>query len=212
VLLVAAVAAVAVPAARADGDPASDYLLGLKTFIPSDTAISSADSGRLTALVTAARRGGYTVRVAVIASRYDMGSVTILYKRPLFYAPFLSQELRFVYPGRVLVVMPNGYGIARAGRSVPDEQKVLDKLPLPAAGRGAPPPAATGRAVRALAAHAGVKVASQPIAAAGSSGSTTTRDRLLIAGGAAVLLLAGGGVWYFRSSRGAAASARRRKR
>jgi hypothetical protein len=199
-LLVLLVCLVAVPAARADGDPASDYLLSLQTFVPPDTGFSTADKQQLTQLVTGARKGdplpgapagGYTIRVAVIASRYDLGSVSVLANRPKLYAHFLSEELRFVYKGRVLVVMANGYGIARNGKPDPAEQKVLDRLPPPAAAHGSALAGATARAVRALATNAGVRIANVPIAAAPtSSGSTTTRDRILIAAGGFVLLCA----------------------
>jgi hypothetical protein len=200
---------VAVPAARADGDPASDYLLGMQTFVPPDAGFSAAEKQQLTQLVTGARRGtplpgargrgGYTVRVAVIASRYDLGSVTVLAKQPKLYAHFLSQELRFVYKGRVLVVMPNGYGIAANGKPAPAEQKVLDRLPRPAAGRGSPLASATMSAVRALAANANVRiVAVKPPIARSSPRSTSTRDRILIAAVALLLLCAAVVVVLFR--------------
>jgi hypothetical protein len=176
----------AVPVARADGDPASDYLLGQQAFVPPDAAVSSSDSRQLLALVTGARASGYTIRVALIASRYDLGSVTVLDKRPKLYAHFLSQELRFLYKKRVLVVMSNGYGIARNGKPDPAEQKVLDRLPPP----GSAYAGAAARAVRALAAHAGVHVVPSSITSARASGGTSTRDRLLIALGGLALVCA----------------------
>ena len=106
VLLLVALGAAA-PAAKADGDPASDYLLSQQTFVSPNARISSSDKARLDALVQDARRHGYTVRVAVIQSRYDLGSVTELDNKPREYAHFLSQELRFVYRKHLLVVMPN---------------------------------------------------------------------------------------------------------
>jgi hypothetical protein len=194
-------ALIAVPAARADGDPASDYLLSMQTFVPPDAGFSSADTQQLTQLVTSARSGGYTVRVAVIASRYDLGSVSILDKRPKLYAHFLSQELRFVYKGRLLTVMPNGYGVARDGKPDPAEQRVVDRLPPPAAGKGPALVAATERAVRTLAAHAGVQTVATPPPGARSSKSTATRDRIFIAAAALVLLLAAGGAFLYRRLR-----------
>jgi hypothetical protein len=200
-LLVLLTAIVVIPAAHADGDPASDYLLGLQSFVPPDAGFSKTDSERLTRLLSGARQGtpitgaapgGYTIRVAVIASRYDLGSVTILDKKPRLYAHFLSQELRFVYKKRLLVVMPNGYGIARDGKPDPTEQKVLDRLPRPAATHGPELAAATERAVRALTKNAGVRIAAVSIPAPKSSGSgdTTTRDRIVIVAGALALLCA----------------------
>jgi hypothetical protein len=191
---------VAAPAALADGDPASDYLLSLQTFVPPDAGFSTADKQQLTQVVTGARTGvalpggppgGYTIRVAVIASRYDLGSVSVLDKKPKLYAHFLSQELRFIYKGRLLVVMANGYGVARNGKPNPAEQKVVDRLPPPTASHGSALAAATVRAVRALATNAGVRIVNVPVAATPtSSGGTTTRDRLLIGATGFVLLCA----------------------
>ena len=192
-LVVLLLALVFVPLARADGDPASDYLLQQASFVPPDTAMSAYDTNELNALLRAAKAAGYTVRVALIASQYDMGSVTVLFKKPKLYAPFLSQELKFLYKGRVLVVMPNGYAIARNGKSDAAEQAVLDKLAPPSPFAGATLAAATAKAIRAVAAHAGVKVAALPKVKGGSS-SSTNNDRVYIGVGALVLLLLAGGV------------------
>jgi hypothetical protein len=191
---------VVIPAAHADGDPASDYLLELQSFVPPDAGFSNGDKQRLTELLTGARQGtpipgaspvGYTIRVAVIASPYDLGSVTILDKKPQQYAHFLSQELRFVYKKRLLVVMANGYGIARNGTPDPTEQRVLDRLPPPSAAHGSALAAATERAVRALATNAGVRIAAVSLPAPpSSSGNTTIRDRIVIAAVALALLCA----------------------
>jgi hypothetical protein len=202
-----ALCAVAAPVARADGDPASDWLLQRFLFIPPDTGVSSGDSARLTSLLHSAHAQGYTLHVAVIPTRYDMGSVTVLFGKPRQYAPFLSQELRFFYKGRVLVVMKNGYAIARNGRSDRAEQQVLDTLALPVPFRGAALAAATETAIRRLAAHAGVHVVAAPIKRGG--GSSTTRDRILIGAGAAVLLALAAVFSVWRRS---GASARRRAR
>ncbi len=59
------------------------------------------------------------MKVAVIGSPYDLGSVTALWRRPHLYARFLGTELAFVYPGDVLVVMKQGIGVSRAGKTVP---------------------------------------------------------------------------------------------
>jgi hypothetical protein len=49
------------------------------------------------------------------------------------YASFLGKELRAFWNcrGRLLVVMPNGYGIYHDGRSVAREEKILEKTPAP---------------------------------------------------------------------------------
>lgn len=199
--IVGLLALVLVPLARADGDPASDYLLSQLSFVPPDAALSKADAAQLNALLRATRSAGYTIHVALIASRYDMGSVTILFKQPKQYAPFLSQELRFYYKGRVLVVMPNGYAVANDGKPDPAEQAIVAQLALPKTFAGAPLAAAASTAVRALAAHAGVDVRKLPSIKGGSSGSNS-RDRIWIGVGAIILLLLVG----------AATSLRRRSR
>src|SRR5689334_5651000 len=50
------------------------------------------------------------IRVAVIASRSDLGSVTELWRQPQTYARFLDQELSLVDHGPLLVAMPGGFG------------------------------------------------------------------------------------------------------
>jgi hypothetical protein len=200
-VLVAVLALVVVPLARADGDPASDYLLTQLSFVPPDTALSAADTAQLNNLLKATKIAGYTIHVALIASRYDMGSVTILFKEPKLYAPFLSQELRFYYKGRVLVVMPNGYAVANDGKRDPTEQAVVAKLVPPKPFSGSPLAAAASQAVRALAEHAGVNVKTLPSIKSGSS-SSSSRDRIGIGIGAIVLL----------ALLGAATATRRRSR
>ena len=195
-LLLALAAVVAAPIARADGDPASDYLLSQQTFLSPNARISASDTAQLNALVTAARRRGYTIRVAVIQSSYDLGAVTSLDKKPRLYAHFLSQELRLVYKKRLLVVMPNGFGIADNGKPALAEQAVLDRLSPAGTLDGAALVAATVSALRALTAHAGL-----PVAATGSSHDATAGDSVVIACAVALVLLLAGGSIYLRRAR-----------
>jgi hypothetical protein len=190
-ILAALVAAgcVAVTNAHADGDPASDYLLSQNTFLPFDANIPKAQSEQLNAVVADAKEQGFTIRVALISKAFDLGAVPSLWLKPETYARFLGQELFFIYKGRLLVVMPNGYGASRGGKPLRSAQRVLDALPKPGAGGPALAAAAT-RAVRRLAAESGVHVAIQKP----SSGSSATSDRIVIAAiaGSFVLLLLGG--------------------
>ena len=87
-------------------------------FYPQDAASWLRQDAQLNALLTAAHRDGYLVRVAVIGSRSDLGSVTALWRQPQSYARFLGQELALVFHGPLLVVMPNGYGFVRGDGSV----------------------------------------------------------------------------------------------
>ena len=200
VAAVIVVALLLAPLARADGDPASDWLLQRPVFVPPDAGISGDDQKALTAMLESAKAQGYTVRVAVIGSRYDMGSVTVLWKRPLDYAPFLSQELRFLYKQRVLAVMPNGFAIANNGKRDVADQRVVAKLVPPKPFQGAPLAAAVENAVKKLAAQHGIVLAVAPVSSSG--GSSTTRDRILIGVAAAVVaLLALAFSWWRRRAR-----------
>ena len=115
VSLAAAVFAVAAAAALADGDPASDVLLFQPAFFPY-AAPSDSARAELRGAVAAARQAGYTIRVAVIQSRRDLGANPELYAQPQLYAKFLDAELRSAgYFGALAVVMPQGFGVAPGG-------------------------------------------------------------------------------------------------
>lgn len=181
---------VAAPAAHADADPASDYLVGQGTFIPPDVGIPPAYADQLNATVREAKARGYTIRVALIGSRYDMGAVTVLYEKPKQYARFLGQELSLIYKQRLLVVMPNGLAVSQNGKILPREQALVERIPPPGTDGTALAATAT-RAVIRLAADAGVVVPEPPLASSGRSapGSNENRDRAVIAVAAAVAAL-----------------------
>jgi hypothetical protein len=122
--------AVIVPSAHADGDPASDVLASQRLFLPTDADIPVREQLQLSALLNESARKGYPLRVAIVASASDLGSVTPLWRRPETYAQFLGGELSLVYHGTVLVVMPNGYGadVTAAGTRTASGET---KLPLP---------------------------------------------------------------------------------
>ena len=187
---VVALALIATPVAQADGDPASDYLITRQTFLPFNAKTPNAQVQALNGIVGDANRKGYKIRVAIISKPFDLGAVPSLWKKPKTYARFLGQELAFVYKNRLLIVMPNGYGVARGGKLLPAEQRVVDSLPAPGGGGPALTAGAT-RAVRRLAAGAGVTAEVPP------SSDSTSNDRLVIAGAAVafvLLILAGFGV------------------
>jgi hypothetical protein len=68
--------------------------------------------------------------VAVIASPYDLGSVTPLWRKPRVYAKFLGTELSYVFHGTLLVVMPGGFGLFHGTRSVAAGQRALHGLTI----------------------------------------------------------------------------------
>jgi len=160
VLLAVAVAIATVALAsnaRGDGDPASDYLLTQQVFLPSDATASSTAQRQLLGVVQAANRAGFAIRVAIIPSSYDLGSVTELWRQPRTYARFLSLELSFAYTHRLLVVMPNGLGFNWPNHSAVPAYRLLDAIAVPSSKNGLV--TAAQSAVRQLAAAAGVRFA-----------------------------------------------------
>jgi len=164
--------------ARGDGDPASDFLLATQVFIPFDMKLPAAKQQELTSLVHDANKSGYKIRVALIGSAYDLGSVTSLWRKPRPYARFLSAEINFVYKERLLVVMPNGFGFAWPKHSSTSEYAVLSKLPVGAGATGMLD--STVSAVQKLAAASGVKVVPSKAPAPSKSGGGFLHSRTLI--------------------------------
>jgi hypothetical protein len=163
--------------ARANGDPASDYLLTQSVFLPFTTKIDRNEVQRLDALLHEADQKHFRIRVAMILSPSDLGTAFSLIGKPEKYAQFLGLELSFVYRGRLLVVMPNGYGYAVNGDPDPKTSAVLKKLPAP--GRDATKEVqAAIVAVQRLAAVEGRRLAVPKV------GGSTGRDRLTIAAAA----------------------------
>jgi hypothetical protein len=108
------VALAAAGTAAADGDPASDFLIQQDVFVPYPPP-SAASVHALTTAVNAVSANGDRVKVAVIASSQDLGSVPSLFGQPQSYAEFLGKEIAFAYKGPLLVVMPAGIGFAEGG-------------------------------------------------------------------------------------------------
>lgn len=121
--------------ARADGDPASDVLVSQRLFLPQDAGLTVRQQAQLEALLGAARRSGYPLRVAIVASSTDLGSISELWRQPESYARFLGQELSLVYRGTLLVVMPNGFGLFGPAASEPAQRAALAHQPSPGSSR-----------------------------------------------------------------------------
>ncbi len=172
--------------ARADGDPASDVLVSQALFLPQDAGVPASQQAQLGALLTAAQRDGFQIRVAIIASSTDLGSITALWRQPQNYARFLAQELSLLYRGPLLVVMPNGYGLYRLAGARPAEQSAL-------AGAGPPGPnlaTATLTAIERLASASGHNLPLPDAVAATNPSSSGTVPWLVFAIGCALILLA----------------------
>jgi hypothetical protein len=109
-----------------------------------------------TSFVDATNRSGFAIRVAIIGSSYDLGSVTSLWRQPQTYARFLGAELQFVYRKRLLIVMPNGFGFYWKGHAATRESALLAKIRIGPGGPGLVD--AAQAAVTKLAAASGVHV------------------------------------------------------
>jgi len=200
--------------ARADGDPASDVLVYQPVFYPYAPAPRALEH-RLSGLVKSANQQGYAIRIAIIQSRRDLGAVPELFGKPGVYARFLGSELSGVWHGRVLIVMPGGYGLAQGAHLVrsasgvsrivasgggPDAL-VLRRLAPPAGTAPADLVAAAIRAVRALAARhdvALVDVSARAPAASGGRSRSTTELAVAVS---LVVGLAAGTLWFLWRTR-----------
>jgi hypothetical protein len=176
-------AALAAPAVTlADGDPASDFLITQKVFLPYGKQPDAGAVKELQAIVDEANARGFRIRVAAIAQPADLGTVFQLFKKPEPYARFLGQELVFVYRGGLLIAMPNGYGYAEGGAADPKLESKVKSLPAP----GTDPTKlveGAGDAVLRLSAAAG-----HPFPRPKVSSGSQARDRIVIASVAAVTL------------------------
>jgi hypothetical protein len=167
VLLVAMVAAAL---ARADGDPASDVLLNQNVFYPYSPPVSTTLQGALNAETAMASRNGAPIKVALIASRLDLGAVPALFEKPQEYADFLEQEIVLVQRQQepLLVVMPAGYGVVGVSAAAP---RAIAGLPGPASGQSDDLARAAMTAVAKLATATGHPIATPAAAATAPTGS-----------------------------------------
>jgi hypothetical protein len=168
--------------ALADGDPASDYLISQQLFPSFKANISGVDTTRLRGMLDDSKRKGFPLKVAVIAGRYDLGSVPSLFGKPQQYASFLGQEDYYFFKDELLVVMPQGYGLYKHSGLPAGDRAALAALPAPHTAVIEPLLAASERAVTTLAARRGLT-----LSAGTESHSSRWRDRLEIL--AAVLVL-----------------------
>jgi hypothetical protein len=186
VLAVSALGGTLATDARSDGDPASDYLVGNRVFLSSQSSSVSSSQRQLLSAVQAANRAGFAIRVAIVPSDYDLGSITALWRRPRLYARFLGLELSAAYRQRLLVVMPNGFGFNWPGHATEAAYRTLAAIPVEPGGSGL-----TGAAQTAVARLAGADgitftpvahtQAGTPGAGAGGSGRSVVIIALLLA-------------------------------
>jgi hypothetical protein len=198
-LAVGAILAQTAGIALGDGDPASDVLLQQDVFLPYQPQVCKQVK---TALDTATRRSsavGYPVKVAVIGSITDLGSVPQFFGRPSAYADFLGRELgsfsvhlqKKVAGVPLLVAMPQGLALVHADASAND---VVKKIKVSS---DADPNALARAAVKAvpeIATAAGHPV--QPVSV--ESGCTQKQSTVLFFAIPILLLLAAGLLIRFR--------------
>ena len=184
-LLAALIVAGGARLARADGDPASDYLVDNQVFVTSESVPVSPAERQLIALVKAANQHGFGIRVALVSTDYDLGSITELWLKPTIYARFLGLEISPVYKQRLLVAMPNGFGFNWPGHETSTAYRVLAGVGV----RGDGVAVAAETAVRRLAAADGVTLAATQ-STAGGGVSTGLVVALLVLAVAALAAIA----------------------
>ena len=185
--------------AGADGDPASDVLLGQDVFLPY-SPISSQVQRNVYAVATAARGAGYPVKIALIEAPSDLGVLPALFGKPRIYARFLSAELAGSWSRPVLVVMPGGFGLAAAGRALPLRALAGVGVGGGADGLGRAAISATDR-LAADSGHPLPPTATGAASALGASASTVREAMLAILLMAAAAAVAIAGAWIARSRR-----------
>lgn len=103
-----------VTASWADGDPASDILPVKDVFFPYKPNVSPSLEAAAEKTVHAAGAAGFSLKVAIISTALELGLVQQFFGRPQAYAEFLDGEISFNEPRKLLVVMPNGFGVVPA--------------------------------------------------------------------------------------------------
>lgn len=159
--------------AHADGDPASDVLLGESVFYPYSPAVAASLQNKLNAEAAAAAHAHFPIKIALIASPPDLGAIPVLFDKPQQYARFLEQEITF--PGhkpQLLVVMPDGYGVQNLS---PAATAAVATLAKPAGHQTNDLATAAITAIRVLAVTAGhpIKTSHAPSTAGNGEHSTT---------------------------------------
>jgi len=185
--------------ARADGDPASDELIGANVFYPFSPPVSAGLQRTLDSETSAAGRVHFPIKVALIASPADLGAIPSLFAKPQQYADFLDQEISFAGTKTLLlVVMPDGYGVQGLPRAATVAAASLAKPP----GRQTDDLAqAAILAVPKLAAAAGHPIGAVPGAPAADGGKNGAPAEVGAGALAFVAVIAAAAVVWFRRRR-----------
>jgi hypothetical protein len=201
-VLAALLAPLLLPAlTHADGDPASDVLLGENVFYPYQPTVTVSVQNSLNAATAAAKKAGFPIKVALIASPIDLGVIPELFGHPQQYADFLDREISFEGPQPLLVVMAAGYGV----QSVSTPAKLAAAKLAPPAGKTSTDLAqAAITAVARLAAASGHSLAGVSGGPPSSSdgGQSSSSTPIVIALAAAAVAVAGALIALRRRSAG----------
>jgi hypothetical protein len=164
---------ISAPLAHADGDPASDVLIGENVFYPYSPAVSAPLQNKLNAEAAAAAHAHFPIKIALIGSPTDLGAIPVLFDKPQQYAKFLEQEISFLgHRPQLLVVMPDGYGVQGLN---PAATAAIASLAKPAGHRTNDLANAATTALRVLAAAAKHPInANDTFSAAGNGGHSAT--------------------------------------
>jgi hypothetical protein len=166
---------IAATTAFADGDPASDVLLGENVFYPYSPPTSPSIQKTLNAETAAIKRDGFPLKVALIGSPVDLGVIPDLFGKPQQYANFLDQEISFHTKQPLLVVMSTGYGFQGLGRPA---TSAIVRLAKPKGSSSTALASAAIPAVAKLAAVSGHPVKGVP--GVGDSGSTSSSSSTVV--------------------------------
>jgi hypothetical protein len=203
---IAAVFVMLAPAvARADGDPASDVLIGENVFYPYSPAVSAGLQKQLNGETAAAARAHFPIKVALIPAPADLGALPTLFDKPKQYSNFLDQEISFLnVKPLLLVVMPNGYGVTHVGAAA---TRVAGTLKKPASSQSDDIARAAIAAVPKLAAAAGHPIGTVSEAGSGSGGPSpllalAVLAAVAVAAAAVITRIRGTGTRYRRGRSG----------
>jgi hypothetical protein len=179
-IVAALLALLVAPAARADGDPASDILYGVNVFLSLVSPQTSAKGRELERLTAESANQGLILKVAVIQSPNDLGAIPQLYGNAGKYARFLRTELTWGgFKGTLIVVMKGlPGGAAATGPAAAVARARLSRLKIPPGATLDQLASVAIRAVHVVAAANHISLAPPP-----PSNSTQTRDRLIIGAG-----------------------------
>jgi hypothetical protein len=185
--LISAASLLRPPAARADGDPASDVLLVDNVFLPYSSPVAPSLAALLTKTVRSAHAAGFPIKVALIGTPQDLGAVPRLFGTPQRYAQFLDLEISYNSQAKLLVVMPQGFGTVGVG-----PPGTLSAVHVDAAQKADGLARAAIEAVAALARRQGYSIPAPALPGAGTGSETTPWP--FVAVGAGLIVLVGAGL------------------